>query len=239
MKKINIELKKIKKMDLILPVSIMGALLVAIFVIVQMLNSAERVTVEEPLYQFMFENADDYPEGITMKKTEEQVLIDNGVQTYESDGTPFYYKNEDAMILTEDFLYLGRNGDLGGKVSYFTKLSSENGSYLIKDQNEKVLNGGMLHDGGDVYIFLEGTEITYNGKTEKIKAFSYVTCFRGESILICNYGEDAIYEVLDENGASAVMENGIEVNLVNDIYYRANGTKHLLFSNPGMFDSIN
>ena len=44
--------------------------------------------------------------------------------------------------------------------------------------------------------------------------------------------------MLEGDGASALMENGIEVDLVNDVYYKANGTKHLLFSEPAVFDPV-
>lgn len=238
MSRINIELKKYKRRDLILPAAIMAAMLAVIFVVVQMLGKAERITVEEPLYQFVFEEADNYTEGITMKKEKEAVLIDNGVQTYESNGLPFYYKDKDAMILSDDFLCLGRNGELLGKLTYFTNLEMKDGAFVPDASDDVALHGGMMHDGKDVYIFLEDTEVTYHGKTKKIGAFSYVFCHQGEEILICSYGEDAVSEVLDSEGASAIMENGIEVDLVNDVYYKANGTKHLLFSEPAVFDPV-
>lgn len=231
-------LKKYRRTDLVVPVCVMAALLVVSFLVVQFLGRAERITVKEPLYQFVFQDRDQYPEGIVMKKTEETVLIDNGVQQYETNGYPFYYEERDAMILTDSFLYLDRSGEIGGKVDYFTVLEKKEGAGCTLDDGAVSLPGGMLHDGHEVYIFLEDTDITYNGKTRSIPAFSYVVCFQGESILICGYGEDAVYEELGEEGASAMMENGIKVDLANDIYYKANGTKHLLFTDPGIFDPV-
>lgn len=238
MRSLNIDLKKYRRKDMVLPAAIMAALLAAIFVVVQLLGRAERITVKEPLYQYIFEEADTYPDGITMKKTEETVLVDNGRQTMETNGCPFYYEGKDALILSDNFLYLNRNGEIGGKVAYFTVITAEGGRYILDDKGMISLGGGMLHDGQDVYIFLEDTEIIWNGKIKTIGGLSCVVCFQGESILIYNYGEDAVYEELGEEGASAVMENGIEVDLVNDIYYKANGTKHLLFSDPGIFEPI-
>ena len=238
MKKINIELKKYKRRDLILPIAIMAAMLVGIFVVVSLLDRAERMTVEDPLYQFVFEEADNYTEGITMKREEDAIMIDNGVQIYESNGVPFYYKEKYAMLLTDDFLCLGRNGELLGKLPYFTNLEMKDGAFVPDNLKDVALHGGMMHDGKDVYIFLEDTEVSWNGKTQKIGAFSYVSCFQGEEILIYNYGGDVISDVLEGDGASALMENGIEVDLVNDVYYKANGTKHLLFSEPAVFDPV-
>jgi hypothetical protein len=43
---------------------------------------------------------------------------------------------------------------------------------------------------------------------------------------------------LDGNGAVAQMANGIRVDLVNDTYYKQNGTKHLLYSTPDVFEKI-
>lgn len=234
----NLDLKNYRVRDLAVPLGIMAGLLAAVFVTVQFLGRAERVTITEPLYQFVFEDADRYPEGITMKKSEDQVLVDNGTQTCESDGTPFYFEGRDTLILPESFLYLDRNGEIGGKVAYFTELSLEGGRYVCDDGSNVSLGGGMLHNGRDVYVFLEDTTVTYNGKTKEIGGLSTVVCFQGESVLICPYKETAIYETLGGEGASAVMENGIKVDLANDIYYKANGTKHLLFSDPEIFEPI-
>ncbi len=230
---------RLSRSSILIPVALMAALLVILAVVVQFLGRAERITVEEPLYQYVFEQADSYPDGVMMKKTEDTVLIDYGHQTVETNGYPFYYEGKDAMILTDDFLYLQRDGNLGGKVAYFTVLSGSGTDYVLDDGANGSLKGGMLYDGGDVYIFLEETEISYNGVTKTISGFSYVVCFQGESILICPYGEEeAILEDLGGGTASAVMENGIEVDLVNDIYYKANGTKYLLFNDPAIFEPV-
>jgi hypothetical protein len=87
---------------------------------------------------------------------------------------------------------------------------------------------------------LEDTTITYNGKTVEIPGFSYVECFRGQSILISSYGwSESLYEELDGDAvAVAEMDNGIKVDLVSDIYYSPNGTKHLLFTTPDVFEQV-
>lgn len=238
MRRMNINLNKYKRRDILIPAGIMAALLAVIFVVVQLLGRAERVTVDEPVYQYVFSEKDAYPEGVTMKKTEDAVLVDNGIQTTESNGCPFYYEGRDAMILSDSFLYLDRNGEIGGKVPYFTDVAAEGGRYILDGSVTADLGGGMLHDGADVYIFLEDTEVSWNGKTKTIGGLSCVVCFQGESILVYNYGEDAVYEELGQEGASAMMENGIKVDLVNDIYYKANGTKFLLFSEPEIFEPV-
>ncbi|MCD8097448.1 MAG: hypothetical protein LUE31_05305 [Lachnospiraceae bacterium] len=239
--KLSLNLSELKKRrrELILPIALMAGLLVILFVVVQLLGRAERVTINEPLYQYVFEQADSYPDGVAMKKTEDTVMIDYGHQTTETNGYPFYYRGQDKLILTDDFLYLMQTGDFGGRVQYFTTISGSGTSYLLDDGESGKLTGGMLHDGSDVYIFLEDTEIEYNGLTKEISGFSYVVCFQGESILIWNYGDaEATYAELDESGAMAYMENGIDVDLVNDIYYKPNGTKYLLFNDPAIFDPV-
>ena len=238
MRKMKIDLKKLNRKELLLPAAIMAALLAAIFVVVMFLGSAERITVKEPLYQYIFSDRDEYPDGVTMKKTEDAVMVDNGVQTVESSGVPYYYQGQDKLILPDNFLYLDRNGDPAGKAPYFSTITAQNGRYLLEGTMTADLGGGMLHDGKDVFIFLEKATVTYNGKTMEIAPMSSVVCFQGESILIYNYGSDAVYEELGADGASVMMENGINVDVVNDIYYKANGTKHLLFSDPGIFDPI-
>ena len=173
-----------------------------------------------------------------MKKTEDAVMVDNGVQTVESSGAPYYYEGQDKLILSDNFLYYDRNGEIRGKAPYFTTVTAEGGRYLLEGTVKADLGGGMLNDGKDAYVFLEKATVTYNGKTKEIAPLSSVVCFQGESILIYNYGSDAVYEELGADGASVMMENGINVDVVNDIYYKANGTKHLLFSDPGIFDPI-
>ena len=238
MRKMKIDLKQINRKDLLLPVTIMAALLAAIFAVVMFLGRAERITVKEPLYQYIFSDKDAYSDGITMKKTEDAVMVDNGVQTVESSGAPYYYEGQDKLILSDNFLYYDRNGEIRGKAPYFTTVTAEGGRYLLEGTVKADLGGGMLNDGKDAYVFLEKATVTYNGKTKEIAPLSSVVCFQGESILIYNYGSDAVYEELGADGASVMMENGINVDVVNDIYYKANGTKHLLFSDPGIFDPI-
>lgn len=242
MKKLSIDLENLKKRrrELIVPVALMAGLLATIFIVVQLLGSAERVVIDEPVYQYVFEERDEYTDGIVMKKTEDTVMIDYGHQTVETDGCPFYYTDQDKLILSDDFLYLQRNGDIGGLVSYFTTLTANgDGTYTLADGTSGTLTGGMLHDGGDVFIFLEDATVSWNGETKDITGFSYVTCYQGESILIWSYGdEEAVWEELDGDGATVMMENGIDVDLVNDIYYKANGTKFLLYTDPTIFDPV-
>ena len=150
----------------------------------------------------------------------------------------FYYENRKALILTDSFLYLNQGGKEDGRVDYFTTISEDNSRFLLEDGRNVSLGGGLLHDGKDVFIFLEDATVTYNGKTKDIGPLSYVVCFQGQSILICNYGEDAISEDLDTAGASAVLKNGTTVDLANDVYYRANGTKFLMFTEPSLFELV-
>lgn len=236
--KIRKILEKIHKRDLVLPLILMGGLLVVTLAATVFLNRAERITVKEPMYQFNFEEADQYPDGISMKKTKDGLTVNNGVQQYETNGYPYYYENRKALILTDSFLYLNQGGTEDGRVDYFTTISEDNGRFLLEDDRNITLGGGMLHDGRDVFIFLEDTTITWNGKTKEIGPLSYVVCFQGENILICNYGENAIMDTLDKAGATAVMKNGITVDLANDVYYRANGTKYLMFTEPSVFEPV-
>lgn len=236
--KIREILQKIHKKDLVLPVILMAGLLVITLVITVFLNRAERISVNEPVYQFHFTEADRYPDGISMKKTKDGLKINNGIQQYETDGYPFYYENRKALILTDSFLYLNQGGKEDGRVDYFTTISEDNSRFLLEDGRNVSLGGGLLHDGKDVFIFLEDATVTYNGKTKDIGPLSYVVCFQGQSILICNYGEDAISEDLDTAGASAVLKNGTTVDLANDVYYRANGTKFLMFTEPSLFELV-
>ena len=230
--------EKYHKESLALPVAVMAGLLIITLAVTVFLNRAERINVKEPVYQFHFEEADRYPDGISMKKTKDGLTINNGVQQYETDGYPFYYENRKALILTDTFLHLNQGGMEDGRVDYFTTISEDNGRWLLEDGKKVTLGGGLLHDGKDVFIFLENAQITYNGRTKDIGPLSYVVCFQGESILICNYGENAIYEELDSAGATASMENGVTVDLANDVYYRANGTKYLMFTEPSAFEPV-
>jgi (2Fe-2S) ferredoxin len=176
-----------------------------------------------------------------MKKTKDGLTIDNGLQQYETNDYPFYFKDRDALILTNNFLYMDRNADYGGRVEYFSEVAmTEDGGITLDDSDGLTIYGGMLHDGKDIFIFLEDTSVTYGeGNTVSIPALSTVVCFQGTTLLVYPYGEEnAIYTELDDNGATAMMENGITVDLVNDIYYKPNGTKFLLYSSPEVFDVV-
>jgi (2Fe-2S) ferredoxin len=218
----------------------MFALVAASIAVVMFLSRAERITIEEPVYQYVFPSADEYEDGISMKKTKDGLTIDNGLQQYETNDYPFYFKNRDALILTNNFLYMDREASYLGRVEYFSQLAlTEDGGVVLDDPDGRTVYGGMLHDGKDVFLFLEETSVTYGDNTITIPALSTVVCFQGTSLLVYPYGEEnAIYTELDESGATAVMENGITVDLVNDIYYKPNGTKFLLYSSPDVFEVV-
>jgi hypothetical protein len=225
--------------QLFVSILIMLALAVTGVTAILVLSRAERIAVEEPVYQYVFSEPEVFVDGISMKKNTDGITVDNGYQQYKTNGYPFYYQNEKAMILTDSFIHMAADASTDGRVDYFTKITETEDGYVLDNPKDTVLKGGMLYDGDDVYIFLEETTVTINGLTRLIPALSYVVCFQGQSILIGYYGADeAVFEELDENGATATMDNGIRVDLVNDIYYRQNGTKHLLFASAEMFDKV-
>jgi hypothetical protein len=239
-KKKKVRAGRLTAKDLLMPVIIMLALVAAGIAVILLLSRAERVTIDEPVYQYMFQNVDEYPDGIAMKKTKDALTIDNGFQEYETNDYPFYYENRDALVLTNDFLYMNRTGSYNGRVEYFTEVAKTADGITFSSPKDYTVYGGMLHDGKDIFIFLEETTVTWNnGETKTIPALSTVACFQGETLLIYSYGEDsAIYEELDDTGAVAEMENGIKIDLVRDAYYKPNGTQFLLFSSPETFDVI-
>ena len=120
MRKMKIDLKQINRKDLLLPVTIMAALLAAIFAVVMFLGRAERITVKEPLYQYIFSDKDAYPDGITMKKTEDAVMVDNGVQTVESSGAPYYYEGQFPVIYS--FCSCLKKSDVEILLQFFNQL---------------------------------------------------------------------------------------------------------------------
>jgi hypothetical protein len=231
--------RHVDKRQLMMPIILMLCLAAAGVIVVLLLSSAERITVKKPLYQYVFSDPDKYVDGISMKKTKDSLVIDNGVQQYETNGYPFYYENNKAMILTDTFMHMGRDSVVDGRVDYFTVVTDTGDGYSLDNPSGVTLDGGMLYDGGDVYIFLEDTTVVYNGKTVQIPGLSYIVCFEGQSILIASYGaSEAIYDELSTEGAFATMENGIKIDLANDIYYQPNGTKHLLYASPESFDKV-
>jgi hypothetical protein len=231
--------KAFRRRQLVAPILIMLSLALVGIIVVLLLSRAERVTVSEPLYQYVFSDADTYPDGISMKKTKDSLIIDNGYQQYETNGYPFYYVNNKAMILTDTFMHMGRDSVVDGRVDYFTVVTETGSGYSLSSPSGVVLDGGMLYDGNDVYIFLEDTTVVYNGKTVEIPGLSYIVCFEGQSILIATYGaSESIYEDLSVDGATATMDNGVKIDLANDIYYKPNGTKHLLYATPESFDKV-
>ena len=113
----------------------------------------------------------------------------------------YYYEGQDKLILSDNFLYYDRNGEIRGKAPYFTTVTAEGGRYLLEGTVKADLGGGMLNDGKDAYVFLEKATVTYNGKTKEIAPQRCIRDRNRDILSVTMDGQERLFEVSDVNGS--------------------------------------
>ena len=126
------------------------------------------------------------------------------------------------------------------RLSHFSTMANENNSVVLRDGNLKAENaGGYLFDGVDTYIFLENTELRWDGGSVEVPALSYAVARYGNTLQYFDYaaGTSTVVQT-GESELTASFANGDVLDMGTDTMKKANGTWYLLVARPGTLNRM-
>lgn len=230
---------KFRKTDLVIPLAVMAVLIVLVVIAALFFHKSQIYRVPEEVYSYIFQDRV-LDSNLTLKSTEEGILVREDGREYRTEGYAYYSMEEDRLLTSDYFCYYDLEGALRGRIPLFTWLEYRDGRIYLADRDKKGVRGGFFHNGRDSYIPAEPGTLEVNGESYEVKPFSSVFCHRGKSLTLYNYGDEEAswLELGPESDAVLRLESGLRVDLRYDIYYLANGVKNLLIASPEVLDEM-
>ncbi len=206
-----------------------------VLIIVYIVQMGSR-NVYTDLYNYDIGYRFDYPGSSSLLKTEKGVVLENEGREFLLESVPLYYKDQKRVLLPMVMVVCCPVENRFGRVDCFTELSKKDNSILIENGNHKVsVDGGFLHDGKDLYLFLEETTIKWSDKQVVLEPFSYAIVIYNQRLeLYPSQIEECLLEDTGVCKVMAEMESGYSVNLSTDILYKVDGSEQMLFSQPSI-----
>jgi hypothetical protein len=226
--------------DRLLLVAIMficAGLVLAVAVYIFQLNSR---AIRADLYLYDTGYRFDYPGPSQIHKTEKgMVLESNGGEILLEMG-PLYYKDQERMLLPMVMVACLPSDNRFGKLDYFTEVYQDNNGIFAKRGYHHIpLGKGFLHNGKDLYVFLENTTVNWQEKSVSLEPFSYAIVIYNQRLEI--YSAKGGECVLEDTGVCkviAVAESGYKIDLGTDIMYRPDGHEQMLFAQPSTLKEL-
>lgn len=182
----------------------------------------------------------DYPGPSQIHKTEEGMVLNNkGTEILLQMG-PLYYKEQERMFLPTVMVACLPSDNKYGRLDYFTEVyQDKNGIYAQRGYHHIPLGKGFLHNGKDLYVFLENTTVNWQEKSVSLEPFSYAIVIYNQRLEI--YSAKGGECVLEDTGVCkviAVAESGYKIDLGTDIMYRPDGNEQMLFAQPSTLKEL-
>jgi hypothetical protein len=196
--------------------------------------------INADLYNYDIGYRFDYPGDSKLLKTEQGIVLENEGNEILLEPVPLYYKDQERVLLPMVMVACCPSENRFGRVDYFTELSKNEHGILIKNGKRKIsMSGGFLHDGKDLYLFLEKTTVKWQDKHVILEPFSYAIVIYNQRLEL--YPSQVEECLLEDTGVCKVMaetESGYSINLSTDILCRADGSEQMLFSQPSTIKEI-
>lgn len=193
------------------------------------------------LYQYFMGNRYDYTDTKTFYRNNDGYFMEYQDNRFMFDSAPLYYKNERKILLPCDYVLIQPKLFMMNKLPAMTVLQYKKGYvYVQSGDNLLTLSDFILFDGKDTYIFFNPTQINWKEEQLMLSAYSSVTVNEDGSVEIYNYAHK-LYESYQVNGYQdimAVMKDGTNINLSQDILYRPDGLEQILFSEPELLNEF-
>lgn len=112
--------------------------------------------------------------------------------------------------------------------------------YTDYNKETDTLKDIVLFDGQDTYLFFDPIQIYWGKKKISLPPGSTATVSQDGSIELYNPDKDQCltYQVDGYQDIYALVGKKIKFNLEQDILYRPDGKKQLLFSKPALLDNV-
>jgi hypothetical protein len=196
--------------------------------------------IKEDLYLYDIGFRFDYPGPSRIQKTDEGMVLKNNGKELLLQTSPLFYKEEERIFLPTVMVACLPSERKFGRVDYFTEVyRDQDGIYAQLGWQSIPLGKGFLHDGKDLYIFLDNTTVKWQDKVVRLKPFSYAIVVYNQRLEI--YSAKGGECVLEDTGACKVVaeaESGYRIDLGTDILYRADGNEQMLFAQPSTLKEL-
>lgn len=234
--------EKLKPRDILLIVIPAAAALAAVVVALTFVNKATRQVVPEAAHQYYMDAERSIGAGTVISKNDsgQTVLGDSKGDGYLAE-LPVYYDAREAFMVTEDMVYVDPRIDSELRVDHFTEFYKDKFGVIHAkktDADQKVYDG-FLHNGKDMYIFLEPVKVEVDGTSSEYPALSYIEGKYGESVKIFNYDtkESEVVKTTTEIRVTPV-DKTYTVLIFHDMLEMPDGSRRLLFSAPDQLDPL-
>lgn len=189
---------------------------------------------KEVTYQYFGAQKIEYSGNANFRNQDGVKVTDEGAVGDVLD-TPLINDSEESLTLTCDML-LKAPGDIDGlrRITTFTKVTDSAGRITF-ERNGKFAQsyGGFLHDGEDVYIFLEPVKLIVGNNTYELSPLSYAKVLYNQRVEFFNSSTKEGTSIgLSGTNVYAEFNSALDsytLDLGRDVYI-SKGKEELLFS---------
>lgn len=183
-------------------------------------------------YQYIGGQTLNYSDNATFREHEHLLTVSDDNGQRELPEMPILHEGSSDITLAKNVLLMvPSEGTEVKRINRFTTVSNNDGRITYQAGKKSTTSfGGFLHDGKDIYIFLEDTALTIGNQTVELPAMSYARVIYAQSVEFHNSetDEDKVVEI-EEIEVTAKCKSGYELNLGKDMIH-INNQEALLFS---------
>lgn len=197
-------------------------------------------TIKADLYRYEAGRRCDYPGFTRVLRFKNRFILKNGDNEFVLTSAPLYYKDRERLFIPRVMAAYRPAGNEFGKLSYFSELYREqDGVFLENAQDKTPWGDGFLYDGSDLYLFIEKTNVTWNGNMVVMEPFSYAIVIYDNRLELYPFqGGPCILEDTGKCMVMAELAGGYSINMSTDIFRRADGKEQMLFSQPSALKEL-
>lgn len=200
----------------------------------------DKFTIEEDIFQYFLGVRYDYQGKKDIYQSNNQYFCEMGENRFFFPSAPLYYSEERYIILPCDYVLIQPDLFMMNRLPALTKITEEEGyTYISREDNIGTYRDIILFDGADTYLFFTDTELTWGENSVTLSPMSYATVAAG--ILETYDYESAQYQQYMLNDITRVLaltEDKTSLDLSEDILFRPDGQKQILFSDPSMLMEV-
>ncbi len=189
---------------------------------------------ESPTYQYTNAYKIEYS-GNANFRNQDGVRVADSLNNGDVINTPLINDEKKSLTLTCNMLLMIPGEGTGlCRVNTFTEVTSTSGlvTYMRNDKKAQSY-GGFLHDGEDVYIFLDPTVLTIGNVSYELEPLSYAKVWYNQKIEFYNSltGEDKVIALVETDAIAECSSDfaNYKLDLGKDVII-INGEEALLFS---------
>lgn len=235
MAKRNSRRVKSSRLQLLLIPALGLLMAVAVFLVLNFINTETQMELKEPVYQYFIDQRVDYEAGTKLLPGEYHVLFERDGERSAGTDTPIYSAEDKALILPKDMSWTDPATGVEWRVPMFSRIEADdNGTIWCQLKNKKVnMNGGILNNGTGSYLFLDTVTLMINDREYTLPPLSFCSTADGDPRIYA-YGDEELLKVGERktNIVVASVGRSYRVDLTRGIYTSAEGSNWLLSASP-------